>query len=138
MPNKDYAEFEAVPAFKNFLKKHFKKFVFQVETRSEGNLYIQCFARAAKKQTTGYFRTRLIKLFPGHSIFVSASSTNGLQALAEYAMKEDTRVAGPWGDETVYLHNSLVIEAYAVTSERTYILVSSERINNCLTVLWKH
>ena len=54
---------------------------------------------------------RLVRLFPKHSVDVRPASRNGIEALAEYAMKQDTRVAGPWGDETVYLGEDILKQA---------------------------
>lgn len=43
---------------------------------------------------------------------MSPSSTAGIQSLQDYAMKVDTRVAGPWSDGSRYLGEDLITQLY--------------------------
>jgi len=43
---------------------------------------------------------------------MSAASTKGISALKGYCMKEDTRVAGPWGDHRIYLGSDIITALY--------------------------
>lgn len=43
---------------------------------------------------------------------MSAASTAGIKSLQDYAMKSDTRVAGPWADKRIYLGQDLITNLY--------------------------
>lgn len=92
------------------LYKHFKrhanidKFIFQAEDTTDNPHYQGWFHTLVKKRPKQLAITWNAD-FPGNN--VQAASQNGKEALQQYAMKNDTRVAGPWADHAVYLGQDL-------------------------------
>lgn len=81
-----------------FLKQHAKNWIFQLERGEEtGRLHYQIYCRLHKKKTVG----GMISLV--HTELecaeVSIASTNGIEALKNYSLKDATKVNGPWMDK---------------------------------------
>lgn len=81
-----------------------EKFIFQLEDTTN-NLHYQCYCRWKKKQYAKTLAKRLNDQFLG--IEIRPASDNGKLALAEYCLKDDTRVKGPWADRPIYLGSDL-------------------------------
>lgn len=80
-----------------------KKFIYQWERGSTG--YVHCQAYLNLRVKSYYTGKPLGKLLCGlglPGIECRPSSTDGIAALQAYAMKEDTRIAGPWADHPIY------------------------------------
>lgn len=80
-----------------FLKKHCKKWTFQKEKGDTGYIHWQGRFSLIKKRMKGV----LLKI-DGFSSFNYLEPTNSDHFLDEYfyAMKEDTRIEGPWSDKS--------------------------------------
>lgn len=89
-------------------------YIFQLEDSTKGrsdtelaaegirrNIHYQGWAKLAQRARPTAIGARLGTQFPG--IQVDAASTAGINALKAYAMKEDTRIAGPWGKKPIYM-----------------------------------
>lgn len=83
------------------------RYIFQLECtpRSDeesklDNWHFQCYLQRSFKERPRTLGARLGKTFPG--IYVSASSTAGIEATRTYSMKrDDSYRAGPWADRPI-------------------------------------
>jgi len=87
------------------------KYIFQLERGSKnGKLHYQCFINLKDKKR---YRGDLVKTLNALGMTkltarnVKPCTQYGHHALANYCMKEDTRVAGPWADRIIYLARDL-------------------------------
>lgn len=96
------------------LFKHLKrngnidKFIFQAEDTTD-NPHYQGYFHCKDKKRAKALAVLWNDDFLG--INIQAASSNGKDALQSYAMKEDTRVAGPWADKRIYMGADLWTEA---------------------------
>lgn len=85
-----------------WMKANTKKFIFQQEKCPKtGSLHWQCYVNLKKKQRA----STLIKSLNAAGLSgatVLAASDKGKTALAQYCMKEESRVDGPWADHPIY------------------------------------
>jgi len=85
------------------------KYVFQMEQGTATSLYhLQGYFHCVKKvrcETLKHSWLELIK--DGDSLYLEPASLEGKNALKEYCMKKDTRIAGPWADHPVYMGQDL-------------------------------
>lgn len=87
------------------------KHIFQLERGKEcGRLHFQGNSNVNTKIRSTTYRTLLNDYLPG--IYVEATSKVGRGKAAFYCMKADTRVAGPWSDEPIYLGQDLPTTLY--------------------------
>lgn len=80
--------------------------IFQAEDTTD-NPHYQIYCRRVKKIRAKQWAVSLNGEFSG--IYISPASTAGKVALSNYAMKKDTRVAGPWSDKPIYLGQDLPV-----------------------------
>lgn len=91
-----------------WLKDNADKWVFQAElTNHEGhaNPHYQGYFHTKDKQRSKALAINANVDLAG--VNIQPSSSNGVDALRKYCMKEDSRVAGPWADKKLYLGNDL-------------------------------
>lgn len=103
---------ERANALKRYLNKGIKtsNWIFQWEEGEETHKkHIQGFVQLHDKKRPSQMATLLRTVFPedGTSIHVSPTSKHGQEALEEYAMKEETRILGPWSKRPIYLGQDL-------------------------------
>lgn len=95
-----------------FCTTYFDKFIYQLENTvsTDGNNYhYQGYGHLLDKRRPRSIKSLAISLNGQlNGIKISASSTAGIAALKNYAMKTDTRVAGPWADGSRYLGEDLI------------------------------
>jgi len=98
---------DAQPIIQDYLEKFFTEYVFQYECGAKnGRYHYQCYARYKHKdgirETTlgSEVRTWFEEFDWLTSINVSCASNKGKMMLKAYAMKDETRVAGPWMDKS--------------------------------------
>lgn len=72
------------------------KFIFQLERGEQGRLHYQGHINLKTKMRSLQWAESVQSFMPG--VHVSPSSKEGEVQAEFYAMKEDTRVAGPWAD----------------------------------------
>lgn len=96
--------------FQEVLEEIADKWIFQLEMtiNEDGieNPHYQAYIHTEEKTR----ETALAKIFNDGQFSgcqVSRSSTNGINALKNYCMKQDSRIAGPWADEEQYLGSDL-------------------------------
>lgn len=95
---------ENVEELKNTFKCFCDKWIFQAEDTTE-NPHYQAYVHTTEKIRP---KTLAVQWNAAHrGIEVRASSTAGKLALSKYAMKQDTRVAGPWADRKIYMGKDL-------------------------------
>jgi len=83
-----------------YMRLHADKFVFQAEDTGDNAHYQGYFHAKVKKRPKAMAIAANSTL---NGVEIQAASTNGREALAAYCMKQDTRVAGPWGDKKIYM-----------------------------------
>ena len=84
----------------DMLRTKSDKFIFQAEY-TENNPHYQGYFHTKQAIRS---RTLAVELNDSlRGIEISPSSTNGLTALKDYCLKEQTRVAGPWADRKIYM-----------------------------------
>lgn len=84
------------------------RFIFQAED-TKNNPHYQGYFHTKTKKRPRQLAISVNDQFRG--IEIQPASNNGKNALQEYCMKEDTRVAGPWADKRLYLGKDLWPEA---------------------------
>ena len=94
---------------KKTLEDNFDKWIFQLEDTGN-NLHFQGYAHATDKNRPKTLAVAINDTLRG--IEVQRSSTAGIQALKKYAMKPDTRVAGPWADHVIYMGQDLPTQLF--------------------------
>lgn len=86
-----------------------KHYMFQLEKgETTGTYHFQGTMNLKERVRPKALAIKLNDIFKG--IRVVATSTNGVKALQEYCMKDDTRVQGPWSDSPVYRGQDLPTE----------------------------
>lgn len=80
------------------------KFIFQAENTTD-NPHYQGYFHTKKAQRPKQLGKAWNDVLRGAEI--RHASTNGIDCLKHYCMKQDTRVAGPWADQEVYLGGDL-------------------------------
>lgn len=80
------------------------KFIFQAEDTTD-NPHYQVFCKRKAKEYPKKWAKSLNEDFSG--IEIRPCSTAGKDALADYCMKKDSRVAGPWADKPIYMGQDL-------------------------------
>lgn len=84
-----------------------KRFVYQLEEcPTTGSLHYQCYLNLKRKCRAGKLAKTLSALGL-KGVTCSPASAAGKERLRLYAMKNDTRVAGPWADRHIYLGDDL-------------------------------
>lgn len=78
------------------LGRYFDDAYYQHECTEGNNHHYQGYAHAGSKQRVGRVGRRVSAAL-GHQVHFQVASTAGVEALKDYTMKADTRVAGPWG-----------------------------------------
>ncbi len=99
----------AQPVAHKAFEKVAKKFIYQWERGSTG--YVHCQAYVNLRTKSYYTGKPLGKLLSGlgmPGVQCRPSSEAGIIALQAYAMKEDTRIAGPWADHPIYRGQDLI------------------------------
>ncbi len=98
------------PLLSSWMTTNCKKFVYQTERGKETKkLHFQGFLNLKEKKR----KKPLITSISHHlglsaqAVTVSPCSSAGRTTLAKYAMKAETRVAGPWADKPIYLGQDL-------------------------------
>lgn len=86
--------------------RYFDKYVFQLERTDGDNFHYQGYGHARERRRCSAIG-RLFTGGLGSGVHFQAASTAGKESLQSYAMKEDTRVAGPWADCKKYLGQDL-------------------------------
>lgn len=111
---KDISEADCIaeaPVLEKWLKDNTKNFIFQLERGEEsGNLHFQGYLQLETKDRDTALAKKLRDA--GFKMHVAPSSTAGKQALQDYAMKDDTRVQGPWTKKKVYRGQDLPKELW--------------------------
>lgn len=90
----------------SILHEYCEDFIVQLEKAESGLLHYQMYLNMKDKIRP---KTLAIK-WEGlglHGIELSASSNAGKEALKRYAMKDESRVAGPWGKKKIYMGEDL-------------------------------
>jgi len=112
-----------VPKLQAFFQGNAEHYICQVEdtkplpadapedTSHTHNMHIQCYLNTGERKRT----TALLKLIRSPendwakwSMKLSKASAAGITALKSYAMKEESRMAGPWADKKIYLGADLI------------------------------
>nr|WCB70603.1 Rep [Cressdnaviricota sp.] len=102
-----FAGLDSQPTIHKAFTRIAKKFVYQLERApTTGNLHFQCYVSLRKKTRSGKLGKTLSSLGVKGATCLPASD-NGKEALSLYAMKTDTREAGPWGDRPIYMGQDL-------------------------------
>ncbi len=84
-----------------------KKFLYQLERcPTTGSSHYQCYCNLKKKCRNGKLAKALCALGL-KGVTCLPASDNGKEKLRLYAMKNDTRIAGPWADRAIYLGQDL-------------------------------
>lgn len=84
-----------------------KKFIYQLERcPTTGSSHYQCYCNLRKKCRNGKLAKALSSLGL-KGVTCLPASDNGKEKLRLYAMKNDTRIAGPWADRAIYLGQDL-------------------------------
>ncbi len=91
------------------LKIYASKWIFQLENTTN-NLHYQIYFRVKEKIRAKTLAIKLNAVM--HGIEIMPASTAGKEALEKYCMKKDTRVAGPWASQNIYLGEDLPTELY--------------------------
>lgn len=102
-----YGLLEDKPKINAALRLLCSKFVYQFERGEKKQKdHWQIFCRTKAKLRPAQFAK---KLNVAHILApcVAICSTNGREALANYCMKKDTRLSGPWADKPIYLGGDL-------------------------------
>jgi len=102
------------------------KFIFQAElTTRDGkrNPHYQGYFHCKQKKRAKHLAISLNDRFSG--IHIGASSTAGKESLKNYAMKDRTRVAGPWADRKIYLGKDLWPEYKLPAWQKTMLSIFS-------------
>ena len=94
---------------KEMCSQTFKEWIFQRELTGETNYHYQGYGHLSAKRRPKAIAIPLNEDFPG--INMQACSSNGIEQLKKYCMKQDTRVQGPWGSENVYLGSDIFPES---------------------------
>ncbi len=83
-----------------------KDYVYQLEKcPSTGNPHYQIFVKLKKKQRS----RELCKILNSMSLKgATVSPARDTEALTSYAMKNDTRLAGPWSNKPIYMGEDLI------------------------------
>lgn len=122
-------EEEFLSEFRATIASHCDKYIFQLERgESSGRLHMQCWLHKKEKARPNAFGAILgSNGCPG--IEISASSTAGIEALRRYAMKSETRVAGPWADTEMYLGEDLikVLDPWQSAIQKTILMKPDSR-----------
>ena len=102
-------ELPEVKRVKSWLMDVGKKWVFQMEKgESTGRLHYQGQVQLAEKKRKSALLGTCVTHFPAVTLTLTPTSNAGGKSGAwSYAMKEDTRVKGPWSDTPVYLGQDL-------------------------------
>ena len=99
---------DAQPHLFKYFTKIAKKFVFQLEEcPTTGNSHYQCYLNLKVKKR----QHELYKMFNANGFTgadCSIASNAGKERLKGYAMKEETRLEGPWADHPIYLGKDLI------------------------------
>lgn len=92
-----------------FLKGTVDKYVFQLELGEKTGLYhLQGYFHCAKKVRADTLKAAWLECREaGDSLYLEPASTEGKEALKNYCMKKETRIAGPWADHPVYMGQDL-------------------------------
>lgn len=99
-----------ISKFRTIIARHCDKWICQLERGEEhGKLHMQCYAHRAKKDRPRHFG-RLLGGTGLPGVEVSAASTEGIDALRLYCMKQKTRVSGPWLDRPIYQGHDLIVD----------------------------
>lgn len=102
-----FADLDKKNKVQSWMRQHAKKYMFQLEKcPTTGNTHFQCYVNLKEKQRV----PTLIKSLNANGLSgatVLAASDAGKEALKDYCMKDDTRVAGPWADHPIYLGQDL-------------------------------
>lgn len=103
-------ESEFQPIFERCMRNHFDKWVFQLERgEGSGRLHMQGYAHSKEKDRAKHLGSVLSDDgLPG--VEISPASQAGIASLKSYAMKAETRVAGPWADKSIYLGHDLITD----------------------------
>lgn len=91
----------AIAAFKEVAKK----WIFQYERcPTTGNTHLQgVISLKERSYSSGAPIAAKLNYLDMNGVSCRRASTNGLQALNSYCMKEESRIAGPWADKPIYL-----------------------------------
>lgn len=137
------------------LKRHpnVDKFIFQAEDTTNNPHYQGYFHTKDRVRPKALAKT-WNSLFNG--IEIQHASTNGIEALKSYSMKDDTRTAGPWADKRIYLgadlwadadqpewQQQLTVKLKQEPGDRKMLWIFDEKGNNgktkyCKTLCYKH
>lgn len=119
-----FAGLDSQPIIHNAFSKICKKFVYQLERcPSTGSLHFQCYGNLHKKCRNGKLAKTLSALGM-RGVTCLPASDNGKEKLRLYAMKNDTRIAGPWADRAIYLGEDLPNTLYP-WQQKVYDLILS-------------
>lgn len=70
-----------------------------------------------------------------NGIHISPASKAGVEALQEYCLKEETRVAGPWGDKPIYMGADLWPEEQMPAWQKVLLATVRDNPDN-RTMIW--
>lgn len=82
------------------------KYIYQLEKGEQGTYHFQGYGKLKVKQRISTLTHQLVNKLKGLSFNVSPSHDD--DALKEYAMKDDTRIQGPWADHVIYRGQDLM------------------------------
>jgi len=104
-----YASIKDLHTITSAFKKVTKKYVFQLEKGKEkGREHFQCYINLNERSWhTGKPLGALLSSLGMKGASARPASVEGKALLKKYAMKDDTRLAGPWADCPIYLGRDL-------------------------------
>lgn len=98
------------PQLQDLLRDLCKKFVYQLERTDGDNWHYQGYLNLKQKKKLSTLRNSFRAVAP--TIHLSRSSEQGREALKDYCMKNESRVAGPWADKPIYRGQDLYADPY--------------------------
>lgn len=99
---------EQQPALAKFIAPFCDDYIFQLEKSETGFVHYQMFIKLKNKTRAKTLAILWNQTLRG--IELSQASINGKDALKRYAMKDETRIAGPWGMKEIYMGEDLITD----------------------------
>lgn len=103
-------DWDSADTLEKVLKPIAKHWVFQKESTNGTNFHYQGFVNLLNKERPKTLAKKLNNELLG--VELSAASNAGRDALKKYAMKEDSRVEGPWSDQNIYTGSDLIVKLW--------------------------
>lgn len=91
-----------------FAEQGIDRYIFQLEKGEKaGRYHFQGYCHYIKCQNEHGLTKRWQKGLDLKKVWIRPASSNGLEALKNYCMKDETRVCGPWSDKPIYMGQDL-------------------------------